>query len=122
MVGDARTGWTNAFNVIYEPIRMYYQNRLPIIPGSRSTTIDTVPVDYVGDAIHYLSGLGKEVEGKTFHLSVGARARNLFVETGAAGPAIFQRTPGCFPKALPEAAAPDPSGCWQFAWGGALKY
>jgi len=51
VVGDAATGWTRAFNVLYWPLRMFAQGRLPVIPAVSDAPVDAVSVDYVADAI-----------------------------------------------------------------------
>lgn len=71
IMGDSKTGWTNSFNVLYGPIKMGYFGKLRVIPGGERSKVDTVPIDYVVNAMLHLSHLGREVEGKTFHLCVG---------------------------------------------------
>jgi long-chain acyl-CoA synthetase len=51
VVGDAATGWTRAFNVLYWPLRMFAHGRLPVIPALSDAPVDAVSVDYVADAI-----------------------------------------------------------------------
>ena len=71
IMGDSETGKTSAFNVIYEPMRLAYLGKLTVLPISRSSIFDVVPVDYVCDAIIALSSLEKETIGRTFHLTAG---------------------------------------------------
>jgi thioester reductase-like protein len=71
IVGDSKTGKTTSFNVVYEPMRLNYLGKLKILPGSKKSILDVVPVDFVCDAIMALSAMDKEVIGKTFHLSMG---------------------------------------------------
>ena len=71
IMGHSKTGWTNAFNVLYEPMRMGYFNSLPVIPISPKATIDIVPIDFVSESLLYLSHLDEGISGKTFHLSIG---------------------------------------------------
>ena len=71
IMGDSKTGWTNAFNVLYEPMRMGYFNNLPIIPTSKKSIIDIVPINFVSEALLHLSHLDEGISGKTFHLSIG---------------------------------------------------
>lgn len=52
VVGDRRSGWTPAFNVIYWPLRAFGRGlltgELPVDPDG---IVDVVPVDYVADAL-----------------------------------------------------------------------
>ncbi len=73
VVGDARTGETSNFNVLYFPIRLAYRGALPILPILPGTTLDVVPVDYVCDATLAL-GRKEEAIGKTLHLTAAADA------------------------------------------------
>jgi len=74
VVGDSQTGWTNAFNVIYAPIRLCYLGRLPIYPATDEPTLDIVPVDYVADALAFGILHPDAVRGHTFHLAAGRGA------------------------------------------------
>jgi nucleoside-diphosphate-sugar epimerase len=71
VVGDARTGWTASFNVLYAPLKAFARDKLPAIPARRSAPVDIVPVDYVADAIHELASDGTD---GTFHLVAGENA------------------------------------------------
>jgi long-chain acyl-CoA synthetase len=70
IVGDSRSGWTPAFNVLYAPLRAFSRGAYPLIPARRSAPVDIVPVDYVADAILGLEGRA----GSTHHLVAGRRA------------------------------------------------
>ena len=71
VMGHSQTGWTSAFNVLYGPIKMIYNQSLKLGPGGPKSLVDPVPIDYVINAILYLSQMGSVVNGKTFHLTVG---------------------------------------------------
>jgi long-chain acyl-CoA synthetase len=71
IVGDSRTGKTTAFNVLYAPLRMIYQGLVKFLPGSHSTPIDVVPVDYVSEAICHIFLRTNQGIGETFHLTAG---------------------------------------------------
>jgi thioester reductase-like protein len=71
VVGDARTGWTSSFNVLYAPLKAFARGKLPAVPGRRSAPVDVVPVDYVADAAY---GLATHGPGGTFHLVAGENA------------------------------------------------
>src|SRR3954447_1243521 len=70
VVGDSRTGWTPAFNVLYWPLRAFSRGTYPALPARRSSPVDVVPVDYVADAILALAGRA----AGTYHLSAGENA------------------------------------------------
>jgi thioester reductase-like protein len=70
VVGDRRTGWTSAFNVLYWPLRMYARGHLPVVPAVREAPVDVVPVDYVADAVHALA----DALPGTYHAVAGEHA------------------------------------------------
>jgi long-chain acyl-CoA synthetase len=71
VVGDSRTGWTPAFNVIYWPIQAFARGLLPEVPGDPDALADVVPVDTVADTIVQVAG-GPPVG--TVHVCTGDRA------------------------------------------------
>lgn len=72
VVGDSRTGWTPAFNVIYWPLRAFARGLLPVVPGDPGAPVDVVPVDTVADALLALA-VGPPRSG-TFHAVAGDAA------------------------------------------------
>ncbi len=72
VVGDRRTGWTPAFNVIYWPLQAFARGLLKEVPADPEGIIDIVPIDYVADGIVRLLELS-EVPG-TVSLVAGERA------------------------------------------------
>jgi thioester reductase-like protein len=70
IVGDARTGRTNAFKALYVPLRLIVRGMLREVPPV-SAPLDVVPVDYVGSAICHVA-LGCGGIGQTLHLTAGA--------------------------------------------------
>jgi thioester reductase-like protein len=73
VVGDADTGWTPAFNVIYWPLRAFSRGAYKAIPAKRSAPVDVVPVSYVADAMFALAD-GDAPSGTTYNLAAGDRA------------------------------------------------
>ena len=73
VVGDSRSGWTTAFNVVYGPLRAYSAGALVALPARRSAPVDVVPVDYVADAMLALAGR----PGTTYHLTAADRASSI---------------------------------------------
>ncbi len=73
IVGERRSGWTPAFNVLYSPLKAFARGNLPVLPAQRSAPVDVVPADYVADAVFELSSRPDECNG-TFHLVAGPQA------------------------------------------------
>ena len=69
IVGDSRTGKTTAFNVLYVPLKLISRGVVNILPGSRYTPLDVVPVDFVCDAINHIFFNTNGCAGKTYHLT-----------------------------------------------------
>jgi long-chain acyl-CoA synthetase len=69
VVGDSRTGWTPAFNVIYWPLRAFSRGLFPVVPADADARVDIVPVDTVADALLTLAD-GPARSG-TFHCVAG---------------------------------------------------
>jgi thioester reductase-like protein len=104
VVGDRRSGWTAAFNVLYWPLRALSRGLFAAIPADPASPVDAVPVDYVADAVHALChdpapvGRGSgDVE--TYHLTAGAQASTL-EEVCALASRYFGRPA---PRVLPPA-------------------
>ncbi|HEY1594853.1 MAG TPA: SDR family oxidoreductase [Thermoleophilaceae bacterium] len=76
VVGEADSGWTPAFNVVYGPLRAYSRGSLTAIPARRRAPADVVPVDYVADAICELTGRPEAV-GRTYTLAAGPAASSM---------------------------------------------
>ncbi len=76
VVGDRRSGWTSAFNVLYWPLRAFSRGMFTEVPAVPSAPVDVVSVDYVADAIHSLSESGRGV-GATYHLIAGSQASTI---------------------------------------------
>jgi thioester reductase-like protein len=72
VVGDHRSGWTPAFNVIYGPIRAAERGLLKEVPARPESIVDFVPVDYVTDGLIAL--LDDPESSGTYHLVSGERA------------------------------------------------
>jgi thioester reductase-like protein len=76
VVGEADSGWTPAFNVVYGPLQAYSRGSLTVIPARRRAPADVVPVDYVADAIFELSSR-PDTAGRTFTLAAGPAASSV---------------------------------------------
>lgn len=76
VVGDRRSGWTSAFNVLYWPLRAFARGLFTEVPAVPTAPVDVVSVDYVADAIHALCESGVGV-GETYHLIAGSQASTI---------------------------------------------
>ncbi|MBV9423486.1 MAG: SDR family oxidoreductase [Solirubrobacterales bacterium] len=98
VVGDRRSGWTAAFNVLYWPLRALARGLFEAIPASPSAPLDVVSVDYVADAIYELCE-ARDGIGETYHLAAGAQASTMG-EVAQLASGYFRRPA---PKMLPPA-------------------
>lgn len=76
VVGDRRSGWTAAFNVLYWPLRAFSTGMFKTVPANPASPLDVVSIDYVADAIHELCE-GEFAAHETFHLTAGAEASTM---------------------------------------------
>ena len=76
VVGDRRSGWTAAFNVLYWPLRAFARGLFTAVPGVPTAPVDVVSIDYVSDAIYELCESSGGV-GETYHLTAGAHASTI---------------------------------------------
>jgi thioester reductase-like protein len=96
VVGDQRTGWTAAFNVLYAPLRAFAAGIIPVVPARPRSPVDVVPVDYVADAVHALAE-APEATGQTFHVVAGAQATTVGEIVAMAEARFGTRTPRLVP-------------------------
>ena len=54
VIGEAGTGWTTTFNVIYPMLRAYRRGLVRELPADGDAVIDVVTGDYVADALVHL--------------------------------------------------------------------
>jgi long-chain acyl-CoA synthetase len=101
IVGDSRTGWTPAFNVIYWPLQAFARGLFPCVPADPDARADIVPIDAVADALAELT-LGLRRTG-TYHVVAGTEAITASALVALAADA-FGQTPPTF---VPLGAAPD---------------
>jgi thioester reductase-like protein len=83
VVGDRRSGWTSAFNVLYWPLRAFERGLFTAVPADPTAPCDVVSVDYVADAIHALCEAPGGI-GETYHLSAGRNASTVAEIAGLA--------------------------------------
>jgi long-chain acyl-CoA synthetase len=101
IVGDRRSGWTAAFNVLYWPLRALSRGLFAAIPADPASPVDAVSVDYVADAAHALCFDPSPIApgAETYHLTAGAHASTL-QEVCAQASSYFGRPA---PRVLPPA-------------------
>ncbi len=97
VVGDRRSGWTAAFNVLYWPLRAFARGLFTAVPAVPSAPVDVVSVDYVADAVHELCESGEA--GATYHLTAGANASTIGEIAGLAS--------RYFRRPLPQVLSPS---------------
>ena len=108
VVGDSRSGWTAAFNVLYWPLRAFARGLFTAVPGIPTAPVDVVSIDYVADSIHALcDGECGAGAGETYHLTAGADASTI-QEIANAASRYFKRP-------LPKVLSP---GEWAALGGG----
>ena len=71
VMGDARTGWTPAFNVLYWPLRAFSRGLFDVVPARPDARVDVVTVDYVAAAI---VALLERTDAGVFHVVAGRGA------------------------------------------------
>ncbi|MBL4850295.1 MAG: SDR family oxidoreductase, partial [Planctomycetes bacterium] len=73
VVGDSLSGQTTNWNVVYYPMRLMADGKLPFVPSIGPALVDCVPVDWVADAMVALARRD-DVTGRTFNLTAGSQA------------------------------------------------
>ncbi len=96
VVGDRRSGWTAAFNVLYWPLRAFARGLYSAVPAIPSSPVDVVSIDYVADAIYALCQSDEGI-GQTYHLTAGADVSSV-AELLDVASRYFKRPP---PRVLP---------------------
>ena len=73
VVGEAGTGWTTSFNVLYPMLRAYRRGLIRRVPASPDAVVDVVTGDYVADSLAALLLDVPQVRG-AYHLAAGEGA------------------------------------------------
>jgi thioester reductase-like protein len=97
VVGDSKSGWTVAFNVLYWPLRALARGLFPAVPAVASAPVDVVSIDYVADGIHELCESGAVRE--TYHLTAGVDASTIGEIADLASEYFSQPRPKLLPVA-----------------------
>lgn len=112
VVGDRRSGWTAAFNVLYWPLRALSRGLFAAVPAYATSPVDVVSIDYVADAIHALMERAGGA-GETYHLIAGRNASTIGEIIGRASRYFRRSAPAIVPP--PEFAALPPASIAQDA-------
>ncbi len=96
VVGDQRSGWTSAFNVLYWPLRAFARGLFEAVPAVPTAPVDVVSVDYVADAVYALCTSGSD---GTYHLTASDSASTI-EEIAHAASRYFKRP---LPEVVPPA-------------------
>ncbi len=99
IVGEASSGWTDTFNVLYAPLRAFARGHLPVVPARQRAPVDVVPVDYVADAVFELSRRPVE-HAETYHLVAGPEATTVEEIVGLASKELDRGVPLVVPPPL----------------------
>jgi thioester reductase-like protein len=104
VVGESDSGWTSAFNVIYQPLRAFVRGHLRELPADPFGLVDIVPVDHVADVLH--AATFTPAIGGTFCAAAGARAMTLGELVELISALLHRAPPRLSPKGdLPQRAA-----------------
>jgi thioester reductase-like protein len=77
IVGETRTGKIRNFSGIYKFLKLASLGKLPVLPADAAARLDLVPLDYVADALVFLSR-HPEAIGRTYCLAAGvARSESI---------------------------------------------
>ncbi len=94
VMGEASSGWTPAFNVLYWPIRAFSRGLFDVVPAHPERHVDVVPVDYVADALVHLLDAG--VTG-VLNLTAGPEAATVDELIGLSAAAFDRPRPPVVP-------------------------
>jgi nucleoside-diphosphate-sugar epimerase len=97
VVGDRRSGWTYAFNVLYWPLRAFARGLFTTVPGVPSAPVDVVSVDYVADAVYELCTRPPDGGRETFHVIAGRDASTIEEIAGVASRYFKRPLPAVLP-------------------------
>jgi thioester reductase-like protein len=94
VMGEASSGWTPAFNVLYWPLRAFARGLFNEVPAHPERHVDVVPVDYVADALVHL--LDADTSG-VINLVAGREAARVDDLIGLAADAFGRERPPVVP-------------------------
>src|ERR1019366_4703391 len=121
VVGDRRTGWTAAFNVLYWPLRAFARGLFAAVPAIPAAPVDVVSIDYVADAIYSLCENSGEV-GQTYNLTAGPHASTIGEIANIASRYFRRPVPKVLPPAEFAALERDSSALQRSALEGSRAY
>jgi nucleoside-diphosphate-sugar epimerase len=71
IIGDSRTGAVPGLNAIHHALRLLYQGLAPMVPGTETSLVDLIPVDFAARAAGQLFEQAF-TPGATYHVCAGA--------------------------------------------------
>jgi len=71
IIGDSRTGAVRGLNAIHHALRLLYQGLAPMVPGTETSLVDLIPVDFAARAAGQLFEHAF-TPGATYHICSGA--------------------------------------------------
>ena len=121
IIGDSRTGTVTGFNALHHALRLLYQGLVPMMPGSASTEIDLIPLDFAADASHALvrgmsagaQGVQGVEAGRVYHVCAGhARSTTAGTLLDATMSAFTRYRPAWRKRTVERPAFAD-AGTWE---------
>jgi nucleoside-diphosphate-sugar epimerase len=70
VVCDSTSGAVSQVNAVHQALRVYHRGLAAMMPGTESSPVDVVPLDYVSDAVARLA-LAEDLHAATLHLCAG---------------------------------------------------
>lgn len=70
VIGDSVTGQISSFSAFYRVLKMYKLGHLKVLPGYPGSVMDLVPLNYVTEAMDYISKSTGSL-GECYHLTSG---------------------------------------------------
>lgn len=114
IVGNSRTGYASSFTGAYIVLKLFSKKLLLLVPASRGAVIDTVPVDYVADAIEALAAKPR-TRGGCYHIAAGPEANTTLGKLTEDAAGFFKVRPPIFmPHQLSQVTVPIVS---RMLWG-----
>ena len=104
VIGHSRSGATNAFNVIYWPLRIYADRSLGVAPAQADLPVDIVPVDFVARST--IAALFEGEPGTTYALAAGEHATRAGTIGDVAARVFDVRPPVFITRSLERAVVP----------------
>ncbi len=70
VICDSKTGRVSSHSALYRLLKTYLLGALKVLPGDPTCLLDLVPVDWMADATHFISGKASSTS-RCYHLTAG---------------------------------------------------